>query len=499
MRISVVGTGYVGLVVGTCLAETGNTVCCVDVDEKKIRTLRRGRVPIYEPALEEMIRRNVAQERLRFSTDLAAAVRTSLIVFIAVGTPPEENGSSDLRHVLDAAHTIAGAMNGYKIIVNKSTVPVGTADRVREEISARTRFSFEVVSNPEFLKEGAAIEDFMKPDRVIIGLRTARAEATMKELYAPFTRTGAPILVMDPRSAEMTKYAANAMLASRISFMNEIANLCEHVGADVRLVRQGIGTDHRIGSSFLFSGVGYGGSCFPKDIKALIGVAREKRYPLKLIRAVEDVNEVQKYILVDKVLRFFASKLSARLERQRLAKRASGRSVSRSHNPAPSGSSPLKWLDASEVPSLAFRSRHSVSRMGAGKEQRKIRPLQGKTFAVWGLSFKPQTDDMREASSTVIIERLLELGARIQVYDPEAIAEARKRFGRRIHYAKSDYGALKQADALILVTEWNEFRNPDFQKMKRLLKYPVIFDGRNQYNTREMRELGFLYFGIGVR
>lgn len=504
MKICVVGTGYVGLVVGTCLAETGNNVHCVDIDEKKIAALKQGRVPIYEPGLEEMIRRNREQERLRFTTDLEAAVKKSLIVFIAVGTPQGEGGSSDLRYVLEAAKAIGRAMNSYKIVVNKSTVPVGTANKVEEEISGRTRFPFDVVSNPEFLKEGTAIEDFMKPDRVVIGVKGARVREIMQELYAPFTRTGAPILVMDPASAEMTKYASNAMLASRISFMNEIANLCEHLGADIRSVRQGIGTDRRIGPSFLFSGVGYGGSCFPKDIRALIEMAREKRYPLKLVSAVEEVNELQKSILVHKILKFYSSKIPAQLEQQRSAELASGQHSSQAvrigsgHRRSDGeGSGRMRLLDTVKMPSFALQSKDSPLRADFKKRRWKVSPVQGKTFAVWGLSFKPQTDDMREAPSTVIIGQLLELGARIQAYDPEAIEEARKLFGKRIRYARNDYDALKEADALILVTEWNLFRNPDFQKMKEILKYPVIFDGRNQYNSQEMRELGFLYFGIG--
>ena len=442
MKICVVGTGYVGLVAGTCFAETGNDVICMDVDEKKITQLQKGKLPIYEPGLQELIRRNVQEERLRFTTDLPGAVRNSLIVSIAVGTPSGDGGSSDLSHVMEAVRSIAKAMDDYKIIVTKSTVPVGTADQISQEISARTSCEFDVVSNPEFLKEGAAIEDFMKPDRVVIGATSNRAVEIMQELYAPFTRTGAPILVMDTRSAEMTKYAANAMLASRISFMNEIANLCERTGADVHWVRKAIGTDRRIGASFLFPGLGYGGSCFPKDVQALIHLAREKDYPLKLISAVEEVNELQKHIMIDKILEFYSSE--------------TGKQPSADHS-----------------------------------------PLKGKTFAIWGLAFKPRTDDLREAPSRVVIEQLLARGAKIQAYDPEAMKEAGKVFGDRIHYAGNNYEALKGADAMILVTEWNEFRNPDFQKMKELLKEPVIFDGRNQYSRREMGELGFVYVGVG--
>ena len=442
MKICVVGTGYVGLVAGACFAETGNDVICMDVDEEKIAGLQKGKLPIYEPGLQELIRRNVQEERLRFTTDLPRAVQKSLIVSIAVGTPQGDGGSSDLSYVMEAVRAIAKAMDDYKIIVTKSTVPVGTADKIAQEISARTTCEFDVVSNPEFLKAGAAVEDFMKPDRVVIGATNTRVAAIMKDLYAPFTRTGAPILVMDPRSAEMTKYAANAMLASRISFMNEIANLCDRTGADVNRVRHAIATDRRIGASFLFPGLGYGGSCFPKDVQALINLARENDYPLKLIQAVEEVNELQKQIMIHKIVDFYSSD--------------TGKKQDGDHS-----------------------------------------PLKGRTFAIWGLAFKPQTDDMREAPSRVIIEQLLGLGAKIQAYDPEAMKEARKIFGDKITYAKNNYEALKGADALILVTEWNEFRNPDFKKMKVLLQDPVIFDGRNQYSRREMRELGFDYVGVG--
>ena len=443
MKICVVGTGYVGLVAGTCFAETGNDVICMDVDEEKIAGLQKGKLPIYEPGLQELIRRNAQEERLRFTTDLPWAVKNSLIVSIAVGTPQGDGGSTDLSYVMDAVRAIAKAMDDYKIIVTKSTVPVGTADKIAQEISALTAVKFDVVANPEFLKEGAAIEDFMKPDRVVIGATNARAVEIMQELYAPFTRTGAPILVMDTRSAEMTKYAANAMLASRISFMNEIANLCERTGANVNRVRKAIGTDRRIGASFLFPGLGYGGSCFPKDVQALIHLAQENDYPLKLIQAVEEVNELQKRVMIHKILDFYSSET------------------------------------------------------GNKKQDADHSSLKGKTFAVWGLAFKPQTDDMREAPSRVVIEQLLALGAKIQAFDPEAMKEARKIFGDKITYAKNNYEALKGADALILVTEWNEFRNPDFKKMKDLLNDPVIFDGRNQYSRREMRELGFDYVGVG--
>ena len=471
---------------GTCFAETGNDVLGVDIDRKKIGLLRRGIVPIYEPGLDEMIRRNVEQQRLSFTTDVALAVKNSLVVFIAVGTPMEEDGSADLSHVLDVARAIAKVLNGYKIVVNKSTVPVGTLDMLRKEISALTRVPFDVVSNPEFMKEGVALEDFMRPDRVIIGVEELRAAEVMKELYAPFTRTGAPIMVMDPRSAEMTKYAANAMLANRISFMNEVANLCEHVGADVDLVRQGIGSDRRIGLSFLFPGVGYGGSCFPKDVRALMQLARKHRYRLKLVGAIEEVNQLQKQILVDKILKFYSSETPDHLQHLSVAEPASV-----------GGTGPARTPAAAHVVPDRQAGFRSASLRGSRKGQARITPVKGKTFAVWGLSFKPQTDDMREAPAKVIIERLLELGARIQAYDPEAMGEARRIFGKRIRYAKTAYGALRGADALILVTEWNVFRTPDFQRMKQLMKYPVIFDGRNQYNVHEMQETGFLYFSIG--
>ena len=507
MRICVVGTGYVGLVAGTCFAETGNDVICMDIDEEKIAWLQKGKLPIYEPGLRELMRRNLEEKRLSFTTDLKKGVHNSLIIFVAVGTPARQDGASDLSHVLEVARGVARAMDGYRIIVNKSTVPVGTADRVRQEMSALTPFQFDVVSNPEFLKEGTAVEDFMKPDRVIIGTDEVRVAEMMKELYAPFTRKGPRFLVMDTRSAEMTKYAANAILASRISFMNEIANLCEHVGADIHWVRQGIGLDRRIGPSFLFPGVGYGGSCFPKDIKALIDVARECNYPLELIKVVEKVNETQKHVLIDKILRFYSSDLADRLEELKVG--AAGNKAPEGLTERPSSASAgvdytyQLSLDEEKMPKMAFEGSPqmscgtSVGRKGKGRSRQS--PINGKTFAVWGLSFKPQTDDMREAPSRVIISELLKLGAKIQAYDPEAMKEVRKIFGRRIRYAKSNYEALENADGLILVTEWNVFRNPDFQRMRALLKYPVIFDGRNQYNPQEMKELGFFYFGIGRR
>ncbi len=432
MKIAVVGTGYVGLVLGACLAENGNTVACVDKDAEKVATLRQGRVPIYEPGLEEMVRRNHGEERLSFTTELPAAVQAAEIVFIAVGTPQGEDGSADLTHVLDVAGAIGRAMNKYTVVVDKSTVPVGTAKRVHAVIAKETTQPFSVVSNPEFLKQGAAVEDFMKPDRVVIGVEPGddRAGAVMKELYGPFTRTGAPIMMMDTASAELCKYAANSILASRISFMNEVANMCELVGADVDQVRRAIGADRRIGSSFLFPGVGYGGSCFPKDVKALIKSARDHGYDFKILHAVEAANHAQKERLVAKMQAYFGS-------------------------------------------------------------------LKGKTIAVWGLAFKPRTDDMREAPAIVIIEGLLAQGATVRAYDPEATRTARGVFGDRITFCDKSYDALAGADALAVVTEWNTFREPEFAKMRELMRSPVVFDGRNIYSPENMRTLGFTYFSIG--
>jgi UDPglucose 6-dehydrogenase len=430
MKIAVVGSGYVGLVAGACLAENGNEVVCVDKDPAKIKLLQRGRIPIYEPGLEELVRRNRAEKRLTFTTALARGVRQSQIVFIAVGTPTGEDGSADLKHVLEVAREIARAMNGYKVIVNKSTVPVGTAARVREVVRRETTHPFSVVSNPEFLKQGAAIDDFMKPDRVVIGAEDPRATDLMRELYAPFTRTGAPIMLMDCASAELCKYAANAMLATRISFMNEVANVCEAVGADVDEVRRAVASDRRIGPSFLFPGVGYGGSCFPKDVKAMLTFASAKAYDFQILRAVESVNEKQKVRLLSKLQAHFGA-------------------------------------------------------------------LKGKRIAVWGLAFKPRTDDMREAPSVPLIQGLLSAGAAVQAYDPEAMTIARSIFGAKVTYAGSGYEALTGADALVIVTEWNEFREPDYARMRKLLRQPVIFDGRNIYNPDQMRAQGFTYFSIG--
>jgi UDPglucose 6-dehydrogenase len=432
MRIAVVGTGYVGLVLGACLAENGNDVVCVDKDQSKIDSLTSGGMPIYEPGLEEMVRRNSHEDRLRFTTGLASAVQASEIVFIAVGTPQGEDGSADLTHVLGVARDVGRAMNKYTVVVDKSTVPVGTAQKVRETIAKETKQEFSVVSNPEFLKQGAAIEDFMKPDRVVIGVEEQddRAATKMKELYGPFTRTGAPILLMSTASAELCKYAANAILATRISFMNEIANVCEVVGADVDQVRKAIGADRRIGTSFLFPGVGYGGSCFPKDVKALLKSSQDRGYGFKILVAVEAANQAQKQRLVIKMEQHFKS-------------------------------------------------------------------LRGKTIALWGLAFKPRTDDMREAPAIPIIEMLLERGAAVRAYDPAAGPVARRLFDSRIELCEKSYDALSGADALAIVTEWNEFREPDFAKMRSLLRAPIVFDGRNIYSPEQMRALGFTYFSIG--
>ena len=431
MRLAVIGSGYVGLVAGTCFADSGNDVICVDSDARKIRTLEEGKIPIYEPGLEELVARNVAAGRLRFSTELAPAVKAAEVVFIAVGTPEGESGEADLTYVLAAARDIARAIERYTIIVDKSTVPVGTAALVRREIEAITAVPFDVVSNPEFLKEGAAIDDFMKPDRVVLGVESERARETLRELYAPFCRTDHPILFMDPKSAELTKYAANSMLAVRISFMNELSQLCERVGADIDLVRKGIGTDSRIGLPFLFPGTGWGGSCFPKDVKALYTTGREHGVELSIVRATDVSNETQKRILLKKALKHFDNR------------------------------------------------------------------LDGKTFAVWGLSFKPKTDDMREAPSIVLVEGLLGKGARVQAHDPVAHETAHRVFGDRIAYAPNPYAALEGADALFLVTEWMDFRFPDFERMKAAMKAPVVFDGRNIWEPAKMRERGFTYYGIG--
>ncbi|WP_243374507.1 UDP-glucose/GDP-mannose dehydrogenase family protein [Geotalea sp. SG265] len=441
MKVCVVGSGYVGLVAGACFAESGNNVVCVDIDEAKIEGLKQGAIPIYEPGLKEMVLRNSSEGRLTFTTDLESAVNASLINFIAVGTPPGEDGSADLKYVLGVASSIGRYMHGFKIIVDKSTVPVGTADKVRatigQELAARgVNFEFDVVSNPEFLKEGAAIDDFMEPDRVVIGTDNVRTAEIMKELYDPFMRKQNRMIVMDIRSAEMTKYAANAMLATRISFMNQIAGLCERMGADVAAVREGIGSDSRIGYDFLFPGPGYGGSCFPKDVKALIRTADECNYEMLLLQAVEQVNERQKEVLADKLIKV----------------------------------------------------------LGTEAEEQ---PLSGRTIACWGLSFKPRTDDMREAPSLTIIEQLLAAGATVRVHDPEALAEARKYFGDRVVYSTNHYDILECADALVIITDWSEYRNPDFDLMKAALKQPLIIDGRNLYHPNRMEYAGFSYIPLG--
>lgn len=430
MKLAVIGTGYVGLVVGACLAENGNEVVCVDNDSKKIRGLKRGKIPIYEPGLNELVDRNQEEQRLRFSTSLNRSVKNAQVIFIAVGTPEGEDGSADLKYVTAVARDLARAMNGYKVVVIKSTVPVGTAARLREVIRRETTYPFSVVSNPEFLKQGAAIDDFMRPDRVVVGAEDPRAVELMQTLYAPFTRTGAPIQLMDCASAELCKYASNAMLATRVSFMNEIANVCELFGADVDKVRHAMASDRRIGPSFLFPGIGYGGSCFPKDVKALVKFSRDEGYRYRILESVESVNASQKLRLVEKMQKHFNS-------------------------------------------------------------------LNGKTIGIWGLSFKPRTDDMREAPAVVIIDALLRKGARVQAYDPEAEATARRIFGHKINYAPHSYDAVKGVDALAVLTEWNEFREPDFARMRSLMRHPVIFDGRNVFDVEHIRSEGFTYYSIG--
>jgi UDPglucose 6-dehydrogenase len=431
MRVAVIGSGYVGLVAGTCFADSGNDVTCVDIDERKIKALRNGEIPIYEPGLEELVLKNVKEKRLTFTTSLPDAVGSAHVVFIAVGTPEGESGDADLQYVLAAAKEIGKSLKQYTVVVDKSTVPVGTADQVRAAIAANTKHEFDVVSNPEFLKEGAALDDFLKPDRVVIGCSSERARKIMGDLYAPFVRTENPIIYMDTRSAELTKYAANAMLATRISFMNDIAAICEKVGADVDMVRKGMGSDKRIGYPFLFPGVGYGGSCFPKDVKALMATARDNGIEFDLLRAVERTNERQKKSLIEKAKKHFGGDLS------------------------------------------------------------------GKSFGVWGLAFKPKTDDMREAPSIVLIEALLGKGAKVAAHDPVAMHVAKRVFQDRITYGDTPYDVLKNIDALFLVTEWNDFRNADFERIKSLMKAPVIFDGRNVLDPARMREAGFTYYGVG--
>lgn len=433
MKIAIVGTGYVGLVAGACFSETGNNVICVDVDEKKIEDLKKSIIPIYEPGLETIVKRNFEKERLHFTTNIEDAVKESEIIFIAVGTPEGEDGSADLKYVLQVAESIGKHMNGPKIVVDKSTVPVGTAKKVTAEIKKHTTHEFEVVSNPEFLKEGAAIDDFMKPDRVVVGVSSENAANKMRKLYAPFVRNNNPIYIMDVVSAEMTKYAANAMLATRISFMNEISSLCDKVGADVNQIRQGIGSDSRIGKSFLFPGIGYGGSCFPKDVKALIKTGEENGLELSVAKAVENVNYNQKRVMVRRIVDHFGEDLS------------------------------------------------------------------GVTFGVWGLAFKPKTDDVREAPALVIVNELTKRGATLKLYDPEANETFSRALGevKAVEFFDDNYSATKDVDALVICTEWNSFRQPDFGLLENNLKQKLIFDGRNIYNPEEMEQLGFTYYSIG--
>lgn len=431
MNIAVVGTGYVGLVTGTCLAETGNHVICVDINTEKVKQMQSGVVPIYEPHLDQLFERNIKQGRLTFTTDLASAIEKAKIIFLALPTPPGEDGSADLSYIIGVAGDLGKIIKDYKVIVDKSTVPVGTADKVREAVKKYTTIEFDVVSNPEFLREGFAVDDFLKPDRVVIGTSSEKARKIMEELYKPYVRQGNPIIFMDERSAELTKYAANAFLATKITFMNEIANLCEKLGADVDAVRIGIGSDARIGKRFLFPGIGYGGSCFPKDVQALARSAAEVNYDFKILGSVMSINEKQKTIILPKIKNYFKGS------------------------------------------------------------------LKGKKIAVWGLSFKPDTDDIREAPSLYIIEELLKEGASVTAYDPEAMANVKKLIGDKISYAQDEYEALKDADALLIVTEWSLFRTPDFDKVASLLKSKTIFDGRNLYGIQQMKELGFYYSSIG--
>ncbi|HSB91576.1 MAG TPA: UDP-glucose/GDP-mannose dehydrogenase family protein [Flavitalea sp.] len=431
MKIAVVGTGYVGLVTGTCFAETGNDVTCVDIDQSKVDKLSAGQITIYEPGLEKLFIRNVREERLRFTTNLEDGIREAAIIFLALPTPPGEDGSADLKYVLGVADHLGKIMTDYKVIVDKSTVPVGTAEKVRQAVAKNFKGEFDIVSNPEFLREGVAVEDFMKPDRVVIGTESERARKVMNDLYLPFVRQGNPIIFMDERSAELTKYAANSFLATKISFMNEIAQLCERLGADVDMVRKGIGSDDRIGKRFLFPGIGYGGSCFPKDVQALARSSKETGYDFKILEAVMEVNEVQKLHLIPKIKRYFNDNIS------------------------------------------------------------------GKKFALWGLAFKPNTDDIREAPALYIIDELLKAGATVCVYDPEAMTNVKRQVGDVIQYAENQYECLEGADALIIATEWNEFRTPNFLKIVTSLKNKVIFDGRNLFETKAVQDLGFHYESIG--
>lgn len=431
MKIAVIGTGYVGLVTGTCLAETGNSVICVDIDESKVNKMIAGQVPIYEPGLDVLFHRNIAQGRLSFTTDLAKAVKESQIIFMALPTPPGGDGAADLSYILGAAQNIAELVTEYRVIVNKSTVPVGTADKVQAVFAANTSVEIDVVSNPEFLREGVAVEDFMKPDRVVIGTTSEKAQKLMAELYAPYVRQGNPIYFMDERSSELTKYAANSFLATKITFMNEIANLCEIVGADVDAIRKGIGSDERIGKRFLFPGIGYGGSCFPKDVQALAIAADTHNYDFKLLKAVMNVNEKQKTVLVEKLLKYYKG------------------------------------------------------------------DIKGKHFALWGLAFKPETDDIREAPALYIIDELLKMGATLSAFDPEAMTNVKAILGDKISFANNQYDTLINADALLIATEWSVFRNPDFEKMDSLLTNKVVFDGRNLFDLQKMIDLGYYYNSVG--
>jgi UDPglucose 6-dehydrogenase len=431
MKLAVIGTGYVGLVTGTCFAETGNDVVCVDVNEEKVKQLRNGLIPIYEPELENIFERNTKQGKLTFTTSLTEGIAGAKIIFLALPTPPGEDGSADLSYVLDVADKISSLLKEYTVIVNKSTVPVGTADKVREIIAKKAKVEFDVVSNPEFLREGVAVEDFMKPERVIVGTGSEKAKKVMEELYEPFVRQGNPILFMDERSAEVSKYAANAFLATKISFMNEMANLCELVGADVDNIRKGIGTDSRIGKRFLFAGVGYGGSCFPKDVKALHHTSRENKYDFRILKAVMEVNSLQQQKFIDSILKKFNNNLA------------------------------------------------------------------GKTVAVWGLAFKPNTDDIRDAPACYILNKLIESGAKVRAYDPEAMNNMKKVFGDKVYFATDQYDALAGADFLAILTEWNTFRSPDFDKISSLLKSKTIFDGRNLYSIENMKEHGYYYYSVG--
>jgi len=433
MNIAIIGSGYVGLVTGTCLAETGNNVICVDIDKEKVQKMQSGIVPIYEPHLDVLFERNIREGRLTFTTDLEASVKKAKIIFLALPTPPDEDGSADLSYVLGVADQLGKIMEEYKVIVDKSTVPVGTADKVTAAIKKNAKVEFDVISNPEFLREGFAVDDFMKPDRVVVGTSSDRARKLMEELYKPYVRQGNPIIFMDEKSAELTKYAANAFLATKITFMNEIANFCEKVGANVDMVRIGIGSDSRIGKRFLFPGIGYGGSCFPKDVQALAKSGKDYGYEFRILESVMDINEKQKTIIIPKIKQFFGD------------------------------------------------NGH----------------LKGKKVALWGLAFKPDTDDIREAPALYIIEELLKKGVEITAFDPEAMSNVRRKIGDKIKYAEDRYAALKDVDALIIATEWSEFRSPDFERMAALMKGKVIFDGRNLYEPRDMQEKGFIYRSIG--